>query len=174
VILLTRDIRDTLVSYYHQVATRNHEFSGTLSAFIRDERFGALKLALFYKAWHDGQQLPAHLVLIRYEDMRADMANAVRAMLPLLKMEDVSADLIAQAVDAGGFDRMRQVEQSGAHSFQGLNQPDADINAARVRKGKVGGYRDDLTPADLAYIDDVVAQVGVPRAWVYYPLEITP
>ena len=44
VLLLGRDIRDTLVSAFFQASRRVGVFEGTMSEFIRSERFGVMNL----------------------------------------------------------------------------------------------------------------------------------
>jgi hypothetical protein len=168
VILLSRDIRDTLVSYYYHVSKRNQEFEGTLGEFIRSDIFGAEKILRFYGSWAKGKHLPAEFLLVRYEDLQEDMYPAVRGMLKLIGVEGVSDEIIRNAIEKGQFDNMQQVEKNRESSFQGLNAPNTDANAVRVRRGKVGGFRDELTPDDLVYIEKKRAEIGVPAEWVYY------
>jgi hypothetical protein len=47
VLLLARDVHDNLVSAYFQAARRTNIFEGSISAFVRDERYGVEKLLTF-------------------------------------------------------------------------------------------------------------------------------
>jgi hypothetical protein len=63
VILLARDIKDTLVSAYFQASRRISVFNGSISEFIRDEKFGAKKIISFYQLWIDNQHIPKDFFL---------------------------------------------------------------------------------------------------------------
>lgn len=173
VFLLTRDIRDTLVSYYHHRHDRFQKIDMPLSEYIRSDVYGARKIALFYRSWHDNQQLPSAFLRVRYEDLRRNPFPNMRQIADFLLLDAITDEALQTACQAGDFANMRRLEQNNEIVL--LNR-DGDAskmseNAARVRKGKVGGFRDELTADDLAYIDQVVAEVGISKHWVYYDAE---
>jgi hypothetical protein len=170
VFLLARDIRDTLVSYYHHRYDRNREIDMTVSEYVRSEIYGARKIALFYKSWHDNTHLPRSFLRMQYEDLRKDPFARMRQIADFLHLGFISDAVLRAACEEGEFSNMRRLERNNeivllrkAGDASGMSE-----NAARIRKGKVGGFRDELTDDDLAYIDQIVAEVGVPRDWVYY------
>ena len=58
VILLVRDPRDVIVSYYLHCTRRRKYFSGTISDFIRDDKFGIEKIIMFLNNWVKNSTIP--------------------------------------------------------------------------------------------------------------------
>ena len=57
VVLLSRDVKDTLVSAYFE-ATKKGIFDGSISEFIRSDLYGAKKIVTFYKHWYENRDVP--------------------------------------------------------------------------------------------------------------------
>lgn len=153
IVYLEREPRDVIVSLYHQVTGRFRDFfgyQGDLSAFIRDPYFGAENLRRFRANW---DQLVERLDLhrISYEACHQDMHAVMRGVLDYYGF-DVDDARLTEAVDAGRFENMREVERSGRFAEPWLRPRN---EAPKVRRGRVGGYRDVLSPADIAYLDEI-------------------
>jgi hypothetical protein len=70
---------------------------------------------------------------------------------------DFSDEEIQEAVDFGSFDNLRKLETSGFFRQGGLTLRDPnDPNSFKVRRGKVGGYRDYFSPEQVAELDELV------------------
>jgi aryl sulfotransferase len=102
---------------------------------------------------------PVHVV--RYEDMHADPAAAFTAIARFLDLPH-EPERIASAVTASSFSRLQ--EQERASGF--VERP--RHAAAFFREGRVDGWRDALTPAQVARI--VAAHGAVMRQLGYDPL----
>jgi len=163
VVHLVRDVRDTLVSYYFQLAKREMLFTGAMSAFLRDPVFGAPKIITSYTLWFRNRAVPHGFLAVSYEQMRADPAPTLARVLTFLGIAD--ADSVAPgAVAFASFENMKKMEASGQYGRK-MMQPGnaADKESYKVRKGKVGGYREYLTDQDLAYIEDQISALGDPN-----------
>ena len=79
VILMGRDIKDTLVSAYFQATKRINVFEGTISEFIATDQFGILKILTFYDIWLQNRHVPKSFLFIRYEDLHQDPNGTLRA-----------------------------------------------------------------------------------------------
>jgi hypothetical protein len=152
-VYLERDPRDVMVSLYFQVTGRFRDFfgyRGSLSEFIRDDYFGAHNLHRFRSMW---AALCARLGFHRvsYEACHADMENAIAGLLAYYGFE-VEPARVREAVANASFGQMQQLEQS-----EGFAQPwlRPRQGALKVRRGKVGGFRDTLGADDIAYLDGV-------------------
>lgn len=153
IVYLERDPRDVLVSLYFQVTGRFRDFfgyEGTLSDFIRDDYFGAKHLRIFRDQWQEicrqGLALP-----VTYEDCHRDLgANLTRILTHFDFPIDRTA--VGKAVASSSFDEMKMVEQSQQFERAWL-RPRND--APKVREGKVGGYRNQFSEADLHYLDQM-------------------
>jgi hypothetical protein len=152
---LARDPRDVAVSFAHH-------FEVTIDRAIelmadRDYRVAAKKEACHFHlpqrysswsghvaSWLDRSGLKP--TLIRYEDMVADFAAALRRASVALNW-DSSEPAIQATVAATRFDRLRAQEQAG-------DFPEG-LGGGRLffRRGIAGGWRDTLSPAQAARIE---------------------
>lgn len=61
IILLGRNVKDTLVSAYFQATKRIMVFDGSMSEFLRSEHFGVMKLLKFYEIWWNARSIPKEI-----------------------------------------------------------------------------------------------------------------
>lgn len=161
VVLIGRDVRDILVSSYFQATRRIDAFDGPISAFVRDDRFGARKVVEFYRHWWNARSVPAAFLFVRYEAMHDDAAAVLARVLAFLGARDVAPATIAGAADFARFERMRASEASDSFPSHMMRTPaGADPEAFKLRKGVVGGFRDYLSADDVAYVDACEAEHG--------------
>ncbi len=161
VLLLGRDVRDTLVSAYFQATRRIDVFDGPIAAFVRDDRFGVEKVLAFYRQWEAARHVPDAFAFLRYEALHADPAASLRAALDFLGARAVPDAIVAGAVEFARFDNLRRAEAEdrfGSHMLRTASN--ADPESFKVRRGKVGGFRDYLSSDDIAFIDDAEAARG--------------
>lgn len=163
VVFLLRDPRDVAVSLYFHLTKRAPRFHGTLSEFVRDERFGVASSMRFYRAWHESRNIPQTFLPIRYEEMVADSAGALRSILGCVGAEGIDDAIVARVAEACAFENMRSLEREGKMGHPKLLPGDvADEESYKVRRGKIGGYVDYLSPEDIAYADGVIAEMASP------------
>ena len=161
VLLLGRDVRDTLVSAYFQATRRVDMFDGPIAAFVRDERYGVEKVLAFYRQWDAARGVPDAFAFLRYEAMHEAPAASLRTALDFLGAHEVPDRVVADAVEFSRFENLRRAEAEDRFGSHMLRTPsNADPESFKVRKGKVGGFRDYLSPDDIAYIDAAEAARG--------------
>jgi hypothetical protein len=168
VLFLMRDVRDTLVSSYFQATRRVNRFHGSLSDFVRNERYGIKKIVTFYNLWHANQNVPRNFMLLHYEDLHHSPVHALRQTLQFMEIASIDAALLETAVAFASFDNMQKMEAKGSFADQKM-QPGRrqDAQSFKVRHGKIGGYAAHLSTADLAYVDQVIQEMGCPFAETY-------
>ncbi len=164
VLLQIRDPRDVVVSYFFHRTTRRHEafpvppFTGTLAQFVRHLQGGIPNIVAFYNAWAAGRGEPAGLLRIDYEDLIADPAAGLGEALGFLGLPSPGEAGIAAVVDACSFAKMQALEAEGRVDSRRLRVTDpANPESRKVRRGKVGGYRDYLSADDIAWINAYLA-----------------
>lgn len=155
VILLVRDPRDAVVSRYHQ-----HKGSLGFDSLDQYVHEGA-DLADYIQFYNDWQTYGDHaqdLIIVRYEDMKADPYPEIARVFDFLNVPITSAE-ICQAIDYASFQNMRKMEIEGSDqlrvgvmSSRNVNQPES----FKVRKGTIGGYKSELSPDATAFVDSVV------------------
>jgi hypothetical protein len=148
-----RDPRDIMVSLFHQVTGRfrdEFKYEEGISAFLRDDYFGAANLRAFRSMWNELSHSLGALRL-SYEECHLDTLSVLRRLVDHYGLE-VASDRLAEVVAESTFDRMRDVEETDAFDEPWLRRRHG---AAKMRRGKAGGFRDSLSAEDIAYLNDV-------------------
>jgi hypothetical protein len=173
VILLVRDPRDVVASNYFQWINSVNPYKKKLLdipdkpeevpifEYAMTRQFGIPRTVEFLQAWApELDKTRAHL-LIRYEDMRADAARTLGAMLVFMGIEATEAE-IRQVVDETSFENMKKMEQNQTFDSgsRRLMIKDSDNpESFKVRRGKVGGYTDYFSEQEIEEIDRLIAQI---------------
>lgn len=149
VMFVVRDPRDLMVSAYYHRTRHVHRFSGDIGTFLRDPQQGLADYVRHLNGW--ARNLDRHRsLLIGYEQLSANAERVVEDALRLIGVAPERAAL-RHAIEASTFERMQALEvETGipAHTYDR-----SDPNSLRVRRGRVGGFIDDLSPADVDYIE---------------------
>ncbi len=172
VVLLVRDPRDVAVSQFFQWKHRMRGWKRYLNdypdpredlslyAFVLEREAGLPRVVEFLNAW--ARELPKlrDVHVARYEDLRRDPASALGAVLAFLGTPG-SDDEIAEAVRYAAFDHMRQLEAQQAFRRQGrrlVAGERGNPDSYKVRRAKVGGWRDYFDDAQCRAIDAYVRE----------------
>jgi hypothetical protein len=160
VVLLVRHPLDALVSHWHQFRTRAQtRYEGDLVTFLDSPVHGLDKLLRFYSLWEPAVRRGERVLVVRYEDMRADADAQAERVLSFLGVDPIDSDALANAVERSSFSSMQAMERSGhqpRYASSGLGifatGDRSDPNAFHVRRGAIGGYREELSAeATAAY-----------------------
>ena len=168
VILLVRDPRDVAVSWYHTRRFRPNplkrhvgirevgENVPNMFAFV----FGGLERIIGYmNVWERERVRIKGFLMVRYEDLRADPAEVLARVLDFLGTPG-SDEALAQAVSYASFENMRKMEQTqafGAGDRKMAPADRSDLRSYKVRRAKVGGYRDYFTEEQVRKMNALVA-----------------
>jgi hypothetical protein len=163
VILLVRDPRDVLVSFYLHLSRRSDLYRGSLSEFVRDDHYGIRKIIAFYNAWHANLDVPRETLVLRYEQMHADPEGNLRATLAFIGTRDIPDATIKKAVEFASFGNMKKLEGTQYFSNKKLRPGNAaDAESWKVRRGVVGGYTEYLNAEDRRYVEDALRENPCP------------
>ncbi len=168
VVLLVRDPRDVAVSQFFQWKYRmrphkkllnqypSHEADIDVWQFVNNPNCGVPRIVDFFNGWaHSLPDLEKHLLIIRYEDMRTDPAGIMRQVLDFVGTPGSEED-IDKAVEFASYDNMKKHEEKSLFKGSGARVKPGDKNnpdSFKVRRGKVGGYRDYFDDAQVTEID---------------------
>ena len=172
VILLVRDPRDVVVSTYFQwintinpykkemMGVPEHPAEVPIFDFVMTSRNSIQNAIKFLNSWAtELEKTRAHL-LIRYEDMRAEPARIFGNILDFMQIH-ASPEELAQVAEWSSLENMKKLEKnqtftSGSRRLmiKDPNNPDA----FKVRRGKVGGYRDYFTAEQNDSIDLLIRE----------------
>lgn len=158
-LLLVRDPRDTVISWFFQATRRRGFYEGPLSGFVRHPGFGVEKIALFNLMWAEAALPRDGFRLVEYCEMHED-AQAIVSGVARFFGASPSEEQIARAVRAGEFEVMRSRESKGDYRDKYARRlepghPD-DPESFKVRRGVVGGFVDYMDEDDVAYCDEVL------------------
>jgi hypothetical protein len=165
IVLLARDPRDTFVSLYLQVTRRDpgtrEEFAEkSISELLRDERFGISAIVETMNDWLEEFSRCRDFLLVRYEQLRLAPTEQFRALLGRLGEVAPEMSIFREALDFSQFENMRKLEAAGAFDSKILQARDvADPESFKVRRGKVGGYKDYLAAEDRHYAAAALARL---------------
>lgn len=173
VLLIARHPCDLAVSWYFQFTRRISagkreliqaelpepiEVAGLeMWDFVMNREIGLANMIRFLNGWHERlAQIPnGHRT--SYEAMRADPGRVLSQVLDLLG-EPHDAANVRDAVEFGAFENLQKLEDERRFRHGGMQKnAKGDPDARKVRRGKVGGYRDYFTAEQVAEMDALVA-----------------
>jgi len=169
-VLLVRHPVDVAVSQFFQWKYRmrpekkamnkypQHEANISVYDFVKDENQGLSHIIEFMNNW--ARELPKieHLLVVRYEDLRTDPEQQMGRIVEFLGME-VNEAFLKDTADFASVENLRKKEQENYFWRSGSRVQAKDVNdpnTFKVRKAKVGGYRDYFDDDQVAELDAMV------------------
>ncbi|HEY2989809.1 MAG TPA: sulfotransferase domain-containing protein [Candidatus Binatia bacterium] len=154
ILLLSRDPRDVVVSLFFQHSRRTRRYGGDLHEMIHHSRFRISRMVDIMNTWMVEWGGGGNFKLIRYEDCRRYPEAVFRELLTFFGCREIDAGPFAHAVEFSRFENMRAMEAAGKAKKKTLLPGDAaDPDSYKVRRGRVGGFKDYLSPEDVAYLE---------------------
>jgi hypothetical protein len=179
VLFLARNPIDIAVSWYHQFTKRqsrakqeliNHWIENPVDRhtvqmweFVRHSDIGLPSLIEYQNTWARNVAELERGMLVKYEELRAEPIPTLHRITRLMG-EDFSEEEIRAAVEWGSFDNLQKLETKGTFSQGGMKLVNPnDPSTFKVRRGKVGGYRDDFDPQQVAELEALVRESILPE-----------
>ncbi len=165
IILLARDPRDCFVSLYLQLTRRDpnapRKFRHkTASEMLRDRRFGVRAIINAMNDWTNEFSRRDNFTLVRYEALRTSPAERFRDLLAVIGEAEPDATIFEDALEFSRFENMQKLEAAGAFDSNILHPGDVrDPESFKVRRGKVGGYREYLSLEDQKFAADALRKL---------------
>ena len=175
--LLLRDPRDIVVSHFHHVVTKN---SGVVDAlgrkrklpddyeigeFIRSDFLGIRHILHYAERWSVGQRKTG----LRSSTMRTLLEHQRRRFAISCWPSACPASsppLIRKSIDDAAFDRMVEAE---LRLHEKLGVKGTKPSRRRMRKGKVGGFVEEVSKDDAVYMTRVMTRAAIPALKRYLP-----
>lgn len=168
VVLLARDPRDVAVSQFFQwkfrikpskVTINNYPPQGSdisLFDFVMGDNGGGMKAVTDYlNLWAAEADKVKAFHLLRYEDLRSNTREELRRLLDFMQVDATDAQVEA-AVEYSSYENMKKMESKEQFRLAGGRMMPRDKDnpdSFKVRRAKVGGYRDYFTDEEVAAID---------------------
>jgi hypothetical protein len=127
--------------------------------FMMDRDAGLPKIIEFLEVWQRELPRVRQSMVLRYEDMRADPESALGRALSFLGTPGTEQQ-IREAAAYASYDNMKQLEQQQVYRLSGARLAPGDQanpQSYKVRRAKVGGWRDYFDDQQVAAIDALLA-----------------
>jgi hypothetical protein len=165
-VLLVRHPLDVAVSQFFQWKYRmrpqkksmnnypEHDADISVYDFVKHEGKGLTHIIDFMNAWASELPRIENLLVVRYEDLRATPEREMARIVEFLGLE-ASEEFLRDTAEFASVENLRKKEQENYFWRSGSRVQAKDVNdpnTFKVRKAKVGGYRD-------YFDDDQVAEL---------------
>ena len=165
--LLARHPADTAVSLYFHWRYRMQPHKKNLNNFpphgtdiaIYDFMLRELpRVVRYLNEWTSEIPRIENLLLVRYEDLRTNTRAELGRMLRFMGQDPSDAEINA-AVEFASFENLKQLEKEGAYSQRTRRLTPGDSSnpdSFKVRRAKVGGYRDYFDDDQVQRIENYI------------------
>ncbi len=172
VVLLVRNPLDVAVSQFFQWKYRmrpgkkalneypEHGSDVDIYDFVMSPASGLPKIIDYLNLWAKEQNKIKELLIVHYEDMRANTADVLARIADFLDTPG-SPEQVDEAVRFASVENMRNMETKRTFWLSGSRMVAKDRsnpNSYKVRKAKVGGYRDYFDDAQIEAMNRMVAE----------------
>jgi hypothetical protein len=171
-VLLVRHPGDVTVSQFFQWRYRMHRHKKVLNDypphgadvsifdFTMHEKAGLEKAVRFMNEW--AKELPQlrNCLVVRYEDMRSNAKTELDRILTWMGQKPTEAE-VTGAVDFASFDNLKKLEDKQVFKTSGKRMMPGEKgnpDSYKVRRAKVGGYRDYFTDEQVLEIDAYIRE----------------
>ena len=169
-VLLVRKPQDVAVSQFFQWKYRMrpekkamnkypaHEADISVFEFVKDENQGLAHIIDFMNNWARELDKIENLLVVRYEDLRSQPEAEMAKVVAFLGME-VNEDYLRDMAEYASVENLRKKEQENFFWRSGSRVQAKDVNdpnTFKVRKAKVGGYKDYFDDDQVAELDAMV------------------
>lgn len=166
-IFLARHPADTAVSYYYHVRYRVDplklelkqlpDLSGvSLFEFMENASCGMPDIIEYLNAWAAALRLHPFHLLLRYEDLHADPKPQLCRIAEFIgeSFDEASYD---EAIHFASFEQLQKKERENFFGSRRLQARDLDnLESFKIRRGKIGGYRNELDDKQIAWVEQQV------------------
>ena len=152
-ILLVRDPRDVMVSYYHfEKGKKQGQFDGSFSAFLHHPKFGLRAWCEHLCSWRDSAD-----VIIAYERLKEDDLREFTRMLDAVDIS-LSPSLTKRAAERSRFEEVRKIE-----SESGVREKRDHFEEGKrfTRKGETGQWEGYFSADDMDYMRGLVHEYDI-------------
>ena len=158
VVLLIRDPRDVLVSYYHQATKRsaNPMHFDDIGDYLKDRLYGVKRISRFMKIWDWNKCLPHRFIIVRYEDLLNNTLYELKRILEFSKI-CYENEQLRDIVEKFTAEKMREQEKKG--NIDGMRKFGKSLDHLKVRKARSGTYKEELSSDDIAYCNKELGKV---------------
>ncbi|ELU00729.1 hypothetical protein CAPTEDRAFT_118871, partial [Capitella teleta] len=160
VIVVLREPRDTLTSYYDHYCQDAIGFPGDFHQFfelVRQDKLVSGNIFQMARDWWTKRHLP-NVHVVKYEEMKEDCSSVIRGISEFLEIP-LEAEHRQQLLAKCSFDNMRKT--SSISEMKGENEK-------FFRKGIIGDWRNHMTQDEAEFVADCVREFYNPVGLNFY------
>jgi hypothetical protein len=156
VIILIRDPRDMVVSFYFHMNLRLNIYHDNMSKFIRDKSFGVKRIIDVLNLWSKIFDIAEKAMVIKYEDMNKKLYYELKKISRFMDI-NINKKNIHQTIKFCRFDKMREMEIDNVFNHITLKPGNKNNEESyKTRKGLICGYKNYLTSNDVNYLNNQI------------------
>jgi hypothetical protein len=165
IIFLTRNPADVVVSYFFEITKREPEFRNgkirapkKISEFVKNKKVGVPAIVRYMNKIYLKKDIFENFHIIQYENIHKKGIEEILQLLSFLE-DKPDKDIIEKALEKSEFKKMRKVEKKELIDNDKLKPADKeDPESFKVRKGKVGGYKEYLDQETINYVENFIKE----------------
>lgn len=161
VLMIVRDPRDVVISFYYHNKKRS-SFLGadsmSLPEFIRHRQLGIERIIQYMNKLYSSRDSFHSFEFIKYENL-IQTKDTFKIIIHFLEQK-YDEDSFNYAYNQSSFKNMHEVEISNKIDNPILQVADVnDPDSHKVRKGIVGGYKEECSVTDIEYMDNCMKKL---------------
>ncbi len=176
IVLLVRDPRDVAVSQYFQWKYRMsprkkvlndyppHEADISMYEFVMNADCGLPKIIDYFNGWIRDKHRVDQLLMVRYEDLRKNPEQVMSTIFEFTGTPGASQK-ISDTVEFAAYQNMKKHEEKQTIAVNlgrlGAKQK-GNSDSSKVRRAKVGGYKDYFEEEQIHEIDSLMRDQLLP------------
>jgi hypothetical protein len=152
-VLVTRDPRDVMVSYYKfETTKRKPRFEGnTISQFIRHPKLGIEGWCKHFLSWNKRAGF-----IIKYEDLKAKDEEIFLKLNDFMGVK-INREVFLKTVEQSRFENIKKVENAKGLADPSKVEPEFKF----MRSGKTGQWKEMFNEDDLNYINQTLQRFSI-------------
>jgi hypothetical protein len=142
-----------------------HEADISVYDFVKDENQGLSHIIQFLNNWATELPKIKNVLVVRYEDLRTHPEREMGRIVEFLGLE-ANAEFLRDTAEFASVENLRKKEQDNYFWRSGSRVQAKDVNdpnTFKVRKAKVGGYRDYFDDDQVAELTAMVDSALLPK-----------
>ncbi|MDJ0715936.1 MAG: sulfotransferase domain-containing protein [Prochloraceae cyanobacterium] len=161
VILIVRDPRDVLISFYYYTKERNLiPDSWTISEFIRERKYGAQAWLEHTRSWYLTFKNGQTIKIFKYEDFLQEPEATLSSLMNLLGII-MTRKSLEEAIELSSIENMKQSEIEHLSTYIIQHQKTPFVRQGKAIKGKI------LSKTDRKFIENETRAIAQKIGYQY-------